>query len=163
MIVELETKEQEIRKKEEEKRLSQTVKHENLDQTEIYKSKDRVYEHFKQISQLNEEIKEEVYLNEVNIPKKKPKKKKKKNSAAILGDMPGRKRKKESDIVRKDMIQEMTSHDNFCTPIPSLDTKIVHMPKKRKQEIQHTIEEQRVQKNLTQVQGNKNNQSKTMR
>lgn len=166
MIAELETKEQEIRKEEEEKRLSQTVKHENLDQTEIYKSKSRVYEHFKQISQSNEEIKEEVHLNEANIPKKpkKNKKKKKKNSAAILGNMPDRKRKRESDIVRKDIqAQEKTSDNNFCTPMPSLDTRIVHMSKKIKQEIQHTIEEQRVQENLTQVQGNKNNQVKSMR
>lgn len=160
MIAELETKEQERQcKEEEEKRLSETAKHENMGQTEIDESKDRVYEHFKQISQSPSE---EVHLSQVNMPKKNKKKKKNKKHGVILSKMAGKKRKRESDIAREDAGQQATSDNNFCTPVPSLNTRIVHTSKKRKQEIQRAIEERKVQENIAQVKGNQN-QPKSMR
>lgn len=160
MIAELETKERERQcKEEEEKRLSETVKRENVVQTEIDESKDRVYEHFKQISQSPSE---EVHLSQANAPKKNKKKKKNKKHGVILSTMAGKKRKRESDIAREDAGQQTTSDSNFCTPVPSLNTRIVHTSKKRKQEIQRTIEERKVQENIAQVKGNQN-QPKSMR
>lgn len=160
MIAELETKELERQcKEEEEKRLSETVKHENVDRTEIDESKDRVYEHFKQISQSPSE---EVHLSQVNMPKKNKKKKKNKKQGVILSRMAGKKRKRESNIAREDAGQQTTSDNNFCTPVPSLNTRIVHTSKKRKQEIQRTIEERKVQENIAQAKGNQN-QPKSMR
>lgn len=159
MIAELETKELERCKEEEEKRLSETVKHENVGQIEIDESKDRVYEHFKHVSQSPSE---EVQLSQVNTPKKNKKKKKNKKHGVILSRMAGTKRKRESDIVREDASQQTTSGNNFCTSVPSLNTRIIHTSKKRKQEIQRTIEEQKVQENIAQVKGNQN-QPKSMR
>lgn len=160
MIAELETKELERQcKEEEEKRPSETVKHDNVGQIEIDKSKDRVYEHFKHVSQSPSE---EVNLSQVNTPKKNKKKKKNKKHGVILSRMAGTKRKRESDIAREDAGQQTTSDNNFCTSVPSLNTRIIHTSKKRKQEIQRTIEERKVQENIAQVKGNQN-QPKSMR
>lgn len=160
MVAELETKELERQcKEEEEKRLSETVKDENMDQTEIDESKDRVYEHFKHISQSPSE---EVHLSQVNAPKKNKKKKKNKKHGVILSRMAGKKRKRESNIAREDAGQQTTSDNNFSTPVPSLNTRIIHTSKKRKQEIQRTIEERKVQENIAQVKGNQS-QPKSVR
>lgn len=149
MIVELEAKERERQQKEEkEQRLSETAKEENVDQVEIVESKDRVYEHFKQVSQLSSEGVQST---------SKKKKKRKKKSQVVLGQMQGKKRKRESNIVRESVSQGK-SENNFCTPTPSLDTRILHVPKRMKQEMQNTIEERRMQENLAQVQGDKNTQ-----
>lgn len=150
MIAELEAKEREKQlKEEEEKRLSEVVKEDNVDQAEINKSKVRVYEHFKQVSQPPSEVVE-------GIPKNKKKKKKKKNNPQlVLGQAHGRKRKKESDIVRENANQGEEGDNNFCTPTPSLDTRVLNMPKRVRQEMQSAIEERRVQENIAQVQGDK--------
>lgn len=160
MIAELETKELERQcKEEEEKRLSETVKRENVGQTEIDESKDRVYEHFKHVSQSPSE---EVHLSQADTPKKNKKKKKNKKHGVILSRMAGTKRKRESDIAREDAGQQTTSDNNFCTSVPSLNTRIIHTSKKKKQEIQRTIEEGKVRENIAQVKGNQN-QPKSMR
>lgn len=153
MIAEQEAKEREKQQKEEEeKRLNETtmIKDKTTDEVEIIESKNRVYEHFKQVSQsLNEEVQ-----NSSNDNNKK-KKKKKKKSNILLSQMPNRKRKKEFDFKKESDYQE-SSNQNFSTPAPSLDVRIQHIPKKMKQQTQNALEKQKTQKIVAQLQGNKN-------
>ncbi|EFN88225.1 Exosome component 10 [Harpegnathos saltator] len=158
MIVELEAKERERQKEEEAKRLNETVTKKNLKQTEIDESKSRVYEHFKHVSHSSSEVQDEVQgeiqggvQSGVQNTSKKNKKNKKKKSMVILGEMHGKKRKRESDITRENTSQKQ--NDNFCTPMPSLDTRIIHISKKAKREMQRTIEERKVQENFAQFRG----------
>lgn len=145
MIVHHETKEREKQqkeneKKEEEKRATVNAKEEHIDESEINESKSRVYEHFKQICQTaNKEV--------VDLPKKK-KKKKKICKQLTLGQMHGRKRKRESDI--KNEIQEKRNND-FSTPTSPSDIKVIHVSKKVKREIQETNEERKGQDNNSEI------------
>lgn len=135
-----------------------TVKKGNLKQAEIDASINRVYEHYKKVSQLSNE-------GVQNVPKKKKKKKKKKQvQLQPLSQMPGRKRKRESDITNESESQGKNSDNSFSTPTPSLDTRIVHLPKKMKKVIKNAVEQQKLQQTLAQVQGNKNSETvKSMR
>lgn len=144
MIMHHETKEREKQQKEnekeeeEEKRSTINAKVEHIDESEINESKSRVYEHFKQICQTaNKEV--------VDLPKKK-KKKKKTCKQLTLGQMHGRKRKRESDI--KNEIQVNRNND-FSTPTSPI--KVIHMSKKIKREIQETNEERKVQDNNSEI------------
>ncbi|XP_014474435.1 PREDICTED: exosome component 10 [Dinoponera quadriceps] len=162
MIVELEAKELERQRKEEEEKrrggdaAAEETNVESLDQAEISESKGRVYEHFKQVSQSSNEEVQGVFQKK---KKKKKKKKKNGNTEILLGQMHGRKRKRESGIARESVSQDRSDHHDFCTPAPSLDAKIRHMPKKMRQEMRNAAEEQRVRENLAQVQGDRNTQA----
>lgn len=149
MIVEMEAREREKQQKEEEeeKHLAGIVTDLNVDQVEIDESKARVHEHFKQVSQSSSQT--------VQSTSKKNKKKRKRNSEVVLGQMHGKKRKKESNIAKESASQER-SDNNFCTPTPSLNTRIMHIPRKMRQKMQSAIEEQRVQKTFAQVQSHNN-------
>lgn len=144
MIVHHETKEREKQqkeneKKEEEMRSTVNVEEQHIDETEINESKSRVYEHFKQICKTtNKEV--------AALPKKK--KKKKSCNQLTLGQMHGRKRKRESDI--KNEIQVKRNND-FSTPTPPLDIKVMHMPKKIKREVQETSEEGKTHNNNSEI------------
>lgn len=134
-------------KEEEEKRLSEEVGEEckeSVSKVEINESKGRVYEHFKQISQT-------MITDNQALPKEK----KKKPTQLILGQMHGRKRKRESNIAKAHKNQDDSSNTSkFSTPTPSLDTRIVHMSKKAKQKARQAIEERKLQQNLVQIQDN---------
>lgn len=144
MIVHHETKEREKQqkeneKKEEEMRSTVNVEEQHIDETEINESKSRVYEHFKQICKTtNKEV--------AALPKKK--KKKKSCNQLTLGQMHGRKRKRESDI--KNEIQVKRNND-FSTPTPPLDIKVMHMPKKIKREVQETSKEGKTHNNNSEI------------
>lgn len=130
-------------KEEEEKQTNETDKKENIEQAEINESINRVHEHYMQISQ-------SLSKEDQSFSKKK-----KKKSKLLLGQMHGRKRKRESDIAKDNENQER-SDDSLSTPTPSLNAKIVHMSKNAKQEMQNAIEEQKLQETLAQVQEDRN-------
>lgn len=163
VIVEMEAQEQEVQqKKEEEKRLSETVQDLNVNQVEIDESKERVYEHFKQVVQASSEVIQDTYNVAIQGTLKKKKKKKKKKSEVILGQMQGKKRKRESDIAKESATREKGTN-NYCTPAPSLNNRILHIPKKMKRKMQSTVEQQRVQETLARVQSHNNAQLLLMR
>lgn len=132
MIVEQEAQERERQRKkgeekkeedEEEEEERSTVKVEGNMDAEIDESKKRIYEHFKHISQAaNETI---------------AKKKKKKSTNLVLGQMHGRKRKRESEIGRR----ETSDDSEFSVPTPSPDVQIARRSKKIKKE---TIVKQKI-------------------
>lgn len=140
MIMDQEAKEREKReqKKEEKEEESSAVKikDECINEAEINESKNRVYEHFKQISQTNKRA---------EIPPKK----KKKSNQFILSQIHGRKRKREFDIKNENRKKD----DNEDFSAPTLNAGTAHVSKKAKRETQETIEERKVQENLAQVQG----------
>lgn len=135
MIVHHEAKERERQQKEGEKkeeegenRSTVKVEEEHIDETEINKSKDRVYEHFKQV--VSQAVSKEVEV----LPKKKKKKKKTHNNQLILSQMAqqGKKRKRESDI--KNEIQVKIDNNYFSTPTPSLDVRVMQSKKIKREE-----------------------------
>lgn len=145
MIAEEEAKKHERRKKEEEKEKDldeEIIQDEKVKETEIKDSKNRVYEHFMKVTQQSQ--------NETQ------KSSKKKNKNLILGQMHGRKRKRESNITKEDKIQKKKK--DFNTPMPSLDNKIVHLPKKVKLEMQNAVEERQIQETLMEVHKNKHSE-----
>lgn len=134
-------KEQKKEEKKEEKRSTAKVEKEGIDETEINKSKDRVYEHFKQMSlAMNTEV--EV------LPKKKKKKKKRKNNQLILNQMAknDKKRKREFDIKNE---TQVSGNKNFSIPTSSLDVGIMHASKKIK--LEETSQEWKVKNNNSEV------------
>ncbi|CAL1681433.1 unnamed protein product [Lasius platythorax] len=134
MIVHHEAKERERQQKEGEKkeegenRSTVKVEEKHIDETEINKSKDRVYEHFKQV--VSQAVSKEVEV----LPKKKKKKKKTHNNQLILNQMAqqGKKRKRESDI--KNEIQVKIDNNYFSTPTPSLDVRVMQSKKIKREE-----------------------------
>lgn len=149
MVADEEAKEREkqLKKEEEEKRLSEEVGEEckeSVSKVEINESKDRVYEHFKQISQT-------IIMDNQALPEEK----KKKPKQLILGQMHGRKRKRGSNIAKEHKNQDDSSNTSkFSTPIPSLDTRVVHMSNNAKRKARQAIEERKLQQNLVQIQDN---------
>lgn len=155
MIAEQEAKElKKWEKEEEEKRLNETKTEENnkecqLGEAEINESINRVYNHYKQVS---ESLNKDVQSKNVQSQSKKEKKKKKK-SKLFLGEMPDRKRKRESDIANQERNEsQVRNDDSSSTPTPSLNIKIKYMPKKAKQKIQDANEERKLQETLAHVQ-----------
>ncbi|EZA53331.1 Exosome component [Ooceraea biroi] len=67
-----------------------------------------------------------------------------------------------SDIAKAHENQERDNSE-FSTPRPSLDTRIVHMSKKAKQDIQQAIEERKVQQSLVQIQDGDDPEVKSIR
>lgn len=134
MIAEQEAQEREKEKQEEENRLNKLKKEE----TEIVESKNRVYEHFKQVSQMI------IGKNESELSKKP--------SQTPLSQMPGRKRKRDSNINKQDEVQEEKTNDNLSTPVPILETRIIQDLKKDINEVEHLKEEQNVQESGTKKQ-----------
>lgn len=131
MIVEQEAQERERQRKkgEEEKEENEeeersTVKVEGNIDAEIDESKKRIYEHFKHISQA---------ANETTASAKK----KKKSTNLVLGQMHGRKRKRESEIG----CRETSDDSEFSVPTPSPDVQIARRSKKIKKE---TIVKQKI-------------------
>lgn len=158
MVAEQEAKEREIQqKKEEEKSLKETVEDVSLGQKEIEESISRVQEHYRQVTQtLNTETQTLNAETQTSSKKKKKKKKKNKNPMLqLLSQMQGKKRKRESNIAKGSENAEK-GNDTFFTPTPSLDTRIVHMPKKVRLEMNNMKEERKLQETLHQVQKNNN-------
>lgn len=156
MIAEQEAKEREMQqKKEEEKNLKETDEnrhtHVTVRQEEITESINRVQEHFRQVTQL---MVEEPQSSSRKRKKKKKNKNKNKNPV-LLSQMQDRKRKRESNIAKRNENVEK-SNDTFLTPTPSLDTRIVHVPKKAKLQMENMREEQRTQQSFAQPQRNNN-------
>lgn len=146
MVVDQEAKEREKPQKKGEKEkteedLTVKVKDEYVNETEINESKNRVYEHFKQMCQMKNK--------QVEVPSKK--KKKKKFKQLILSQMHGRKRKREFDLIRNE--NQKKNDNDFSTPTPYLDAGTVHVSKKAKQE---ATEERKVQESFAHVQGDNN-------
>ncbi|XP_076231525.1 exosome component Rrp6 [Calliopsis andreniformis] len=104
MVAEEEARERERQKQEEEARLTKVKKEEE----EIAESKNRVFEHFKQVAQGAEGV--------ATTPPRKP-------LQTPLSQMQGRKRKRDSNIIKQEETQEK-SNDSLLTPAPSLETKI---------------------------------------
>lgn len=142
MIMDQEAKEREKQeqKKEEKEEESSAVKikDECINEAEINESKNRVYEHFKQISQTNKRA---------EIPPKK----KKRSKQFILSQIHGRKRKREFDIRNEN--RKKDDNEDFSAPTSCLNAGTAHVSKKAKRETQETVEERKVQENLAQVQG----------
>lgn len=142
MIMDQEAKEREKReqKKEEKEEESSAVKikDECINEAEINESKNRVYEHFKQMSQTNKRA---------EIPPKK----KKRSNQFILSQIHGRKRKREFNIRNEN--RKKDDNEDFSAPTSCLNAGTVHVSKKAKRETQETIEDRKVQENLAQVQG----------
>lgn len=129
MIAEQEAQERE-KQKQEENRLKKEI--------EIVESKNRVYQHFKQVSQMI------TGKNESELSKKP--------SQTPLSQMPGRKRKRDSNINKQDEVQEEKTNDNLSTPVPILDTRIIQDLKKDVSEVEYLKEEQNVQESVTKKQ-----------
>lgn len=158
MVIDQEAKEREKRQKEEEKEEKEEKEKEKgeedpiatrndkcINETEINESKNRVYEHFKQISQTNKQVKT---------------KKKKKSKQLVLNQIHGRKRKREFNI--RDEIQKKDAHANdndFSMTVPYLGTGTVHVSKKVKQDPQGAIEKQNIQESFAQAQSNINSET----
>lgn len=130
MIAEQEAQEREKQKQEEENRLKKEI--------EIVESKNRVYQHFKQVSQMI------TGKNESELSKKP--------SQTPLSQMPGRKRKRDSNINKQDEVQEEKTNDNLSTPVPILETIIIQDLKKDVSEVEYLKEEQNVQESVTKKQ-----------
>lgn len=146
MVVDQEREKQQ--KKEEEEKTEEdltVIGNEYVNETEINESKNRVYEHFKQICEMKNK--------QVEIPSKK----KKKSKQLILSQMHGRKRKREFDVGNEN--QKKNDDNDFCTPIPYLDAGTVHMSKKAKREAREAIEERKIQESLTHGQGDNNSET----
>ncbi|XP_029159209.1 LOW QUALITY PROTEIN: exosome component 10 [Nylanderia fulva] len=123
MVAHYEAKEREKQQKEEEKP-STVQQKEGIDETEINESKDRVYEHFKQMSQtMNKEV--EV------LPKKK-KKKKKPNQFTLNQIAQYKKRKRESNVINKTLNDYKNCTTSFSTS--TSDASVMHPSKKMKRE-----------------------------
>lgn len=150
MVIDQETKEQEEeQQKKEDKEEGPTVKVEGeyVNEVQINESKNRVYQHFKQISQVNKQ--EEVRS-----------KKKKKSKQLILSQIHGGKRKREFNIKNENR-KKNDDNDFSMAPTSSyLNAETVHISKKIKQEAQKaSIEERKMQEGLAQVQSNNNSQA----
>jgi len=151
MLADQETKELE-KKKEEEKHLTEASE-QGVSEAEINQSKNKVYEHFKEVSQTISGTMDN------QIP---PKKETNKPKQFILGQMHDRKRKKESNIMKThEDQQEQDDNNKFSTPTPSLDTRIIHMSKKQKEKVQQAIEERKMQQNFETLQVQNTNNAET--
>lgn len=145
MVIDYEAKEREKQQKEEEN--NSTVKAELLDEMEINESKNRVHQHFKEISQ--------IVNNEIETSAKKKKKNKNKSKHLVLGQMHGRKRKRESNI--RNEIQEESYDRNFSIPTSSSDVMITHISKQVEPDVE-IIEERNVQQNVAQIHNSNNSE-----
>lgn len=154
MVVDQEAKELEKQQKKKEEKHMTEVANEGVSRVEINESKDRVHEHFKQMSQT---------MTQDLQPLPKNKNKKKKPTVISLGQMHGKKRKRESNVTNAHENQKKEFKTEFSTPSPSLDTRITHMSKKMRQDARETIEECKVQQNLAQIQYNNNPEIKSIR
>jgi len=146
MLADQETKELE-KKKEEEKRLTEEASEEGISEAEINQSKNKIYEHFKEVSQT---------ISETNLDNQILPKEKNKPTQLILGQMHDRKRKRESNIKTHEDQEQQDDNNKFSTPTPSLDTRIIHMSKKQKEKVQQAIEERKMQQNLQNLQDSNN-------
>ncbi|XP_011647610.1 exosome component 10 [Pogonomyrmex barbatus] len=158
MIVDQEARDREIQQKKEKQEKgeeSSTVKIADsyINEAEINESKNRVYQHFKQVSQLKN-------TEEVTSSKKK----KKKSKHLVLNQMHDRKRKRESDIGNE--YREKNDDNDFSIPTPCLDNETMHMSKKAKRRAkQEAIQKQKMQENFVgKIQSDNNSETvKTMR
>ena len=121
MVAEEEAQERE-RQRQEEDRLNKVKEDEEKEEggeDEITKSKNRVFEHFKQVAEV-------AGGGVVVIPKKRKKASSesppKKPSQVPLGQMQGRKRKRDSNISKQNDARER-NNESFLTPVPLLDIK----------------------------------------
>ncbi|XP_076387496.1 exosome component Rrp6 isoform X2 [Megachile rotundata] len=132
MIAEEEAREREKQKQEEEDHLDKLKK---VDE-EIEESKQRVYEHFKQVSQVPKQ-------QTVATPstKKTP-----------LSKMRGCKRKRSSNINEEKVTEEEKSTDNLITPIPSLETKIIQDTNKKSYDTEHLDKEAKIEESVARIQ-----------
>lgn len=158
MVIDQEAKERENRQKEEEKEEKEEKEKEKgeedptairnnkcINETEINESKNRVYEHFKQMSQTNKQVKT---------------KKKKKSKQLILNQIHGGKRKREFNIGNEIRKKDAHANDNdFSTTVPHLDAGTMHVSKKIKQEAQGGIEKQKKQESFVQARSNINSET----
>ncbi|XP_018316117.1 exosome component 10 [Mycetomoellerius zeteki] len=149
MVMDQEAKEREKeeQKKEEtekeEERLTIKIQNECVNEAEINESKNRVYEHFKQMSQKN-----------VQVEVQQRKKKKKSTNNVILNYL-RRQRKRKLDVGNES--QRKNDGNDFSTSTSHLNVETVHVPKKAKQKTREVIEEQKLQESLAQVQSDNRN------
>lgn len=129
MVAQEEAQERERQKRKEENRLIEKKKQEE----DLTESKNRVYEHFKQVSQIATDE------NATKSSKKKP--------PVPLSQHQGRKRMRDSNINKEDEIRERTN-DNLLTPAPLLQTRRIHRSKEESRDGEPLIEEQKVQECL---------------
>ena len=145
MVMDQEAKEREKeqQKKEETEKEEKTLKSQNecINEAEINESKNRVYEHFKQMSQKN--IQAEVQL------------KKKKKSDNIFLNLTRRQRKRKFDTGNES--QRKNDANDFSTSTSHLNSETIHVSKKAKQKTLKVIEEQKLQESLAQVQSDNRN------
>lgn len=150
MVIDQEAKEHEKRQKKEEKEKEEeasTVKTEDeyVNETQINESKNRIYEHFKQMSQINKQ--------EKILPKKK-----KKSKQLILSQIHGGKRKREFNIKNENR-KKNDDNDSSMTSTSYSNAETVHVSKKMKPEAQKApIEERKMQESLAQVQCDNNSE-----
>lgn len=131
MIAEQEAQEREKLRQEEENRLNKLKSKED----EIAESKNRIYEHFKRVSQMATE-------GSVSVLPKKP-------SQTPLSQMSGRKRKRDSNINKQDEVQDKKIKDDLSNPTPMLETKTTQYAKQESDEIELLSEEQNVPESIT--------------
>lgn len=151
MVIDQEAKEHEKQQKKMEKEKEKEEEHsttkienEYVNEAEINESKNRVHEHFKQISQINKQM---------EIPLKK----KKKSKQLILNQIHGGKRKREFNIKNENPDK---NNDDFSTMSTSyLNPGTVQASKKIKQEAQKAIEERKMQESFKQVQSGNNSET----
>ncbi|XP_053994279.1 exosome component 10 [Hylaeus volcanicus] len=132
MIAEEEAQERE-RLKQEEDRKNKT----KTEAEEIAESKNRVYKHFKQVARVEAD-------GIVTTPSKK-------SSQISLGQMQGRKRKRDSDINKQNETREKIN-DDLLTPAPSLTTKIVQSTKREPDDAESLVDEERKKDSLARIQ-----------
>lgn len=163
MVMDEEAKQREQRQKEQDKEKAEEdckdsrtvrIKDEYVNEAEINESKNRVHQHFKQVSQTI------VSNKQVEIPPKKKKKKKKKFKQLILSQIQGRKRKREFDNGNENRKKNDGNDFSMTTLTPYLNAGgTVHVSKKAKPEAQEAIEDQKVQESLAQMQGDNNSET----
>lgn len=134
MVAQEEAQERERQKRQEENRLIEK----KIQEEDLAESKNRVYEHFKQVSQIaNEE-------NATKSSKKKP--------PVPLSQQQGRKRMRDSNINKEDEIREKANDNDLLTPAPLLQTRRIHKPNEESRDGKPSIEEQKVQECLARIQ-----------
>lgn len=125
------------------------IQDEYVNESEINESKNRVHEHFKQMSQINKRV---------EIPSQK----KKRSKQLILNQIHGGKRKKEFDVENENR-KKNDNNDSFMMSTPYLDAKAVHVSKKAKKEAQKAIQKGKMQESFTQVRSNNSETVKSIR
>ncbi|CAK9815186.1 Exosome component 10 [Anthophora quadrimaculata] len=142
MVAEEEAQERERQKQEEKAEEERLNKEEKPEEKDIVESKNRVYQHFKQVAEI-------VRGDDASAPSRK-------SSKVPLSQMHGRKRKRDSNINKQNKAKKGKDEDNLLTPVPSLEARITQSIGQGPDEMER-LQEENIQGNTASSQGQASN------